>query len=447
MKKLLIKNAKIVNEGQIFSGDVYVEGDTIVEISERISAKAQDVKIIDAEGKYLLPGVIDEHVHFREPGLTHKATIATGSRAAVAGGITSFMEMPNTKPHATTIERLEEKFDIAAKTSLANYSFIFGGANDNLEEIKKLDPKTIPAIKLFLGCSTGNMLVDDEDMLDAIFRESPVLITTHCEDQDTIHRNLAEYKAQYGDDIPVEMHPKIRSEEACYISTKITVERAKRTGARLHVMHLSTAKELELFDAETPLKDRKITGEVCVHHLWFNDRDYKDKGTLIKWNPAIKTEADQKGLMQGLLDGHLATIGTDHAPHTKEEKAQVYTKAPSGGPLVQHSLPAMLEFYHRGQISLETIVEKMCHAPATIYHVEKRGFIREGYKADLCLVDLHAPWTVQTDNIFYKCGWSPFEGTTFKSRISHTFVNGQLVYENFKFPKVESSAQRLTFDY
>ncbi len=446
MKKVLIKNAKIVNEGKIFHGEVYIEGDTIVKIDNIISVKSNDVKVIDAEGKYLFPGVIDEHVHFREPGLTHKATIETGSKAAISGGVTSFIEMPNTIPPATTIALLEDKFALAAQSSYANYSFMFGGANDNLEEIKKLDPKTVPGVKLFLGCSTGNMLVDDEETLDAIFENSPVLIATHCEDQDTIHRNLETYKAQYGDTIPIELHAKIRSEEACYLSTSVTVDRAKRTGARLHVLHLSTAKELNLFQHKKPLKDKKITGEVCVHHLWFNEADYKKLGTHIKWNPSIKTAADQKGLLQGLLNDTIDTIGSDHAPHTLAEKDQVYTKAPSGGPLEQHLLPAMLEFYHRGQISLEKIVKKMCHNPAILFRIEKRGFIREGYKADLCLVDLNAPWTVKKDNIFYKCGWSPFEKTTFKSRITHTFVNGQLVYENFKFPRVERSAQRLTFD-
>lgn len=447
MSKLLIKNAKIVNEGKVFDGEVYIEGDTIVEIADMISAKSQDVRILDAEGKYLLPGVIDEHVHFREPGLTHKADIYHESRAALAGGITSFMEMPNTKPSCTTLELLEQKFDLAAQHSFANYSFIFGGANDNLEEIKKLNPKTVPAIKLFLGCSTGNLYVNDPKALRAIFEESPVPILTHCEDQDTMDKNLEEYKEKYGEDIPIKCHPEIRSEEACVISTTKTINLAKETGARLHVMHISTAKEAELFSNNAPLKDRKITGEVCVHHLWFNDKDYDTKGTHIKWNPAIKTEADQKGLLKAVLEDKIVTIATDHAPHTKEEKDQVYTKAPSGGPLVQHSLPAMLEMYHRDQISLETIVEKMCHNPAEIFQIEERGFIREGYKADLCLVDLNAPWTVQEANIFSKCGWSPFKGTTFKSRITHTFVNGQLVYKNFKFPEVTNrNVQRLTFD-
>lgn len=446
MRKLLIRNAKIVNENSIENGEIFVEDDTIVEIAKRISPKSQDVEIIDAEGKYLFPGVIDNHVHFREPGLTHKEDIASGSRAAVAGGITSFMDMPNTLPQTTTIEKLEEKFKRAKESSYANYSFIFGGANNNLEEIKQLDPEKIPAVKLFLGCSTGNMLVDDEETLDAIFKESPVLICTHCEDQDTIQNNLKKYKEEFGDDIPMEYHPKIRSEEACYISTEQTVERAKKTGARLHVLHLSTAKELKLFSNKKELKEKKITGEVCVHHLWFNEHDYKKKGTHIKWNPAIKTKEDQAQLLKGLVNNKLDVLGSDHAPHTLGEKDDVYTNAPSGGPLVQHAFPAMLELYHQEKISLEKIVEKMCHNPATLFRIQKRGFIRKGYKADFCLVDLNAPWTVQNSNIYYKCGWSPFKDKTFKSRITHTFVNGQLVYEDFKFPETEKSAQRLTFD-
>lgn len=332
MKKTLIKNARIVNEGKIREGEVYIEGDTIVEIADIISAKSQDVKIIDAEGQHLFPGVIDNHVHFREPGLTYKEDIAHGSRAAIAGGITSFMDMPNTIPQTTTIEKLNEKFEIAANSSYANYSFLFGGANDNLEEIKKLDPKTVPAVKLFLGCSTGNMLVDDEKTLNAIFKNSPVLICTHCEDQETIQNNLAAYKEKYGDDIPIKYHPKIRSEKGCFLSTSKTVKRAQKTGARLHVLHLSTAKELALFSHRKALKDKKITGEVCIHHLWFNEEDYARKGTHIKWNPAIKTKKDQVSLFKALRKDKIDVLGSDHAPHTLEEKNQVYTQAPSGGP-------------------------------------------------------------------------------------------------------------------
>lgn len=444
MKKVLIKNARIVNEGSIMEGDVFIQEGIITEIASSISAKSPNVSIIDAEGNYLLPGVIDDQVHFREPGLTHKETIESGSRAAVAGGITSFMEMPNTQPQTTTIELLEEKYKIAESTSFANYSFMFGGTNDNLEEIKKIDPNTVPALKLFLGSSTGDMLVDDEKVLEKIFKESPVLIAAHCEDEKTIQKNLKECIERYGDNIPIELHPKIRSEEACYISSSKAVALAKKTGARLHVFHISTAKELKLFDSRKSLKDKQITAEVCVHHLWFNDEDYSQKGTFIKWNPAVKSRKDQEALMKALNDDKLDVVATDHAPHTKEEKKNPYTKAPSGGPLVQHALPAMLQFYHKGKISLEKIVEKMCHNPAILFQIEKRGFIREGYKADLVLVDLNAPWAVQSGNILYKCGWSPFEGVTFKSRITHTFVNGNLVYKNFQFmPFVK--AERLKF--
>jgi len=446
MKKVLIKNAKIVNENKITEGDVFIENGIIVEIAESISAKSPDVIIYDAEGTYLIPGLIDDQVHFREPGLTHKENIETGSKAAVAGGITTFIEMPNTLPQATTEELLEDKFSIAEEKSYANYSFMFGGTNDNLAEIEKIDPKKVAALKLFLGSSTGNMLVDNEKVLEQIFKKSPVLIAVHCEDEETIQKNLEEAKAKFGDDIPIEMHPKIRSEEACYKSSSKAVALAKKTGARLHVFHVSTAKELSLFNSKKQLKDKKITAEVCIHHLWFNDQDYATKGTLIKWNPAVKTKKDQEALLQGLLDNHLDVLATDHAPHTKEEKKNVYTKAPSGGPLVQHALPALLQMHHQGKISLEKIVEKACHNPAILFQIEKRGFIREGYKADLVLVDLNSPWAVQPDNIYSKCQWSPFEGTTFKSRITHTFVNGNLVYKNFKHQPFTKVAERLTFD-
>ncbi len=446
MKKILIKNARIVNEGKIQEGDVFVEDGIISEIADSISAKSPDVIIYDAEGTYLLPGLIDDQVHFREPGLTHKESIETGSRAAVAGGITTFIEMPNTLPQTTNMELLEEKFRIASETSYANYSFMFGGTNDNLSEIEKIDPKKVPALKLFLGSSTGNMLVDDEKVLEQIFKKSPVLIAAHCEDEDTIKKNLQECIERYGDDIPIELHPKIRSAEACYKSSSKAVKLAQKTGARLHVFHISTAKELSLFNNKKPLKDKKITAEVCIHHLWFNDQDYAKKGTYIKWNPAVKTQEDQEALLQGLLDNHLDVLATDHAPHTKEEKKNVYTKAPSGGPLVQHALPALLQMHHQGKISLEKIVEKACHNPAILFDIEKRGYIREGYKADLVLVDLNSPWAVQTDNIFSKCGWSPFEGTTFRSRVTHTFVNGRLVYRNFKHQPFAKVAERISFD-
>ncbi|HKJ06002.1 MAG TPA: dihydroorotase [Flavobacteriaceae bacterium] len=441
----LIKNAQIVNEGTIFEGDVLIDGEYIVEIDSSISSKSADTKIIDAEGKFLLPGVIDDQVHFREPGLTHKATIETESRAAVAGGITSFIEMPNTVPQATTQDLLANKFEIASKTSYANYSFMFGGTNDNLDELLKTNPKEVAGIKLFLGSSTGNMLVDDEAVLEKIFSSTKMLIAVHCEDETTIKNNLANCVAEYGEDIPIEKHPKIRSEEACYISSSKAVALAKKTGARLHVFHLSTAKETNLFTNKIPLEKKLITAEVCVHHLTFSEEDYKTKGTLIKWNPAVKTEADREGLWKALLNDKIDVIATDHAPHTLEEKKQVYTKAPSGGPLVQHALHVMLKAYRQEKISIEKLVEKMCHNPAKLFKIEKRGFIKKGYYADLVLVDVASPWTVTKDNILYKCGWSPFEGTTFYSKISHTFVNGNLIFNNGKFND-EIKGKRLLFN-
>ncbi len=444
-KTILIKNAHIVNEGTVFYGDILIEGEVIKEISSSISAKSSDVYVIDAEGKYVLPGVIDDQVHFREPGLTHKATIETESRAAVAGGITSFIEMPNTVPQATTIEKLENKFEIAAKTSYANYSFMFGGTNDNLDEILKVDANKVAGLKLFLGSSTGNMLVDDPIVLEKIFKSTNLLISVHCEDEATIKANLETYIAKYGEDIPIKCHPEIRSEEACYLSSSKAIKLAEKTGARLHVFHLSTGKETKLFSNKIPLKDKKITAEVCIHHLWFSDEDYDTKGTLIKWNPAVKSKKDRDQLWEALLDDRIDVIASDHAPHTLEEKKNVYTKAPSGGPLVQHALSAMLEMCHKEKISIEKVVEKMCHNPAILFQIEKRGFVKEGYYADLVLVDFNSPYTVKKDNILYKCGWSPFEGTTFKSRITHTFVNGNLVFENSKFHNFKP-AKRLTFN-
>ena len=444
-KTVLIKNAKIVNEGKVLEGDILIENEYIKEVSSSISAKSADVIVIDAEGNYVLPGAIDDQVHFREPGLTHKANIASESRAAIAGGITSFIEMPNTNPQTTTIEKLEEKFEIAAKTSHANYSFMFGGTNDNLDEVLKVDSKNVAGLKLFLGSSTGNMLVDDLKVLETIFKSTDLLISVHCEDEATIKKNLEVHIKEFGDNIPIEKHPIIRSEDACYISSSRAIELAKKTGARLHVFHLSTGKETKLFTNKIPLKDKKITAEVCVHHLWFSDEDYAKKGTYIKWNPAVKTAKDRDQLWKALLDDRIDVIATDHAPHTIEEKQNVYTKAPSGGPLVQHALVAMLEMHHRGVISIEKIVEKMCHNPAILFQVEKRGYIKEGYFADLVIVDINSPWTVNKDNILYKCAWSPFEGSTFKSRVTHTLVNGELVYNNFKFLNVKAS-KRLTFD-
>jgi dihydroorotase len=445
MQTILIKNANIVNEGKIFKGDVLVEKDRISEISESISVKSADTKVIDADGCYLLPGMIDDQVHFREPGLTHKATIESESRAAVAGGITSYIEMPNTVPQATTIDLLEDKFEIAKKTSWANYSFMFGGTNDNLDEILKVDETKVAGLKLFLGSSTGNMLVDNPKVLENIFSKTKLLISAHCEDEATIQKNLAKYVAEYGDDIPIELHPIIRSEEACYISSSKAIELAKKTGARLHVFHLSTEKETHLFSNKIPLSEKKITAEVCIHHLWFTDEDYKTKGTKIKWNPAVKTQKDKDGLWKALLDDRIDVIATDHAPHTLKEKENVYTKAPSGGPLVQHALEALFEMSFKGRISLEKLVEKTAHNPAILFQIKERGYIRKGYKADLVLIDPNAPWTVKKENLAYKCEWSPFEGTTFKARVTHTLVNGVLAFENGKYPN-RSKGERLTFN-
>jgi len=443
MAKILIKHGTLVNEGKIQELDILLDGDLIVKIAPGISDAT--AKIIDASGKYILPGIIDDQVHFREPGLTHKGTIATESRAAVGGGITTFMEQPNTVPQATTIEKLEQKFITASKTSFANYSFPFGGTNDNLEELKRLDKNSCSGIKLFLGSSTGNMLVDDEEVIEKIFSSTEMVISAHCEDETTIRRNLAEYMNTYGDDIPIEYHPLIRSAEACYLSSSRAIALAKKTGARLHVFHLSTAKEMDLFRNDIPLADKKITAEVCLHHLWFSDVDYKEKGTLIKWNPAVKTAEDRDALWEALLDDRIDVVATDHAPHTLSEKDNVYTKAPSGGPLVQHALPAMLEKHLEGKISLETMVQKMCHNPAILFQIEKRGYLREGFYADLAIIDLDSPWQVTKENIAYKCGWSPFENNVFKASVTHTFVNGHLAYENGVFSK-ERNAKRLTFN-
>ena len=430
MKRTLIKNCNIINEGEIFESDILIEDSIITKISNSISPNYPNTKIIDAEGNYIIPGLIDDQVHFREPGLTHKGNIFSESRAAVAGGITSFFEMPNTNPNTTTINELNKKFEIAKNNSLANYSFMFGGTNTNLEEILKNDFSEIPAVKLFLGSSTGNMLVDDIDSLEKIFSNVEIPIATHCEDEQTIKNNLKLHKDTFGNNIPINYHPKIRSEEACYISSSMAVGLAKKTGARLHVFHLSTAKELELFSNNIPLKDKKITSEVCIHHLTFTDKDYDKYGAKIKWNPAIKTENDMNMLWAGLNNDLIDVIATDHAPHTIEEKSNNYTSCPSGGPLVQHSLVSMLESYHNNKISLTKIVEKMCHNPAILFDIKNRGYIKEGYFADLVIFNLNNPWTVSKDNILYKCLWSPFENKTFKSRILHTIVNGNLVYSN-----------------
>jgi dihydroorotase len=444
MSTFLIKNAKIVNEGNIFEGDVMIENDIITEIAEKISAKTSNCIIIDVEGNYLLPGVIDDQVHFREPGLTHKGTIESESRAAVAGGITSFIEQPNTVPNAITQELLEDKYKIASQTSYANYSFMMGGTNDNLEEILKTNPRNVAGLKLFLGSSTGDMLVDSSASLEKIFSSTKLLIAVHSEDETIVKNNLAKYKEIYGEDIPVTMHPEIRSVEACYVSTERIIALAKKTGARLHVFHISTAKELDLFTNKIPLEQKQITAEVCIHHLWFTDADYETKGSLIKWNPAVKTEKDRDALWEALLNDKIDVIATDHAPHTLEEKTNKYLSCPSGGPLVQHALVAMFEAHFKGKISVEKIVEKMCHNPAKIFQIEKRGFIKEGYFADLVIVNSQQPWTVKKENILYHCGWSPFEGTNFKSRVTHTFVNGKLVYENGKVKELKAG-KRLLF--
>ena len=445
MSTFLIKNARIVNEGSIFEGDVLIENEIIRQIAENISAKSSECIIIDAEGSFLIPGVIDDQVHFREPGLTHKGDIASESKAAVAGGITSYIEQPNTVPNAVTQELLEDKYQIASKTSHANYSFMMGGTNDNLEEVLKTNPKNVAGIKLFLGSSTGNMLVDNQDVLEKIFSSTKMLIAVHCEDEATIKANLEKFVEQYGEDIPVNAHHLIRSEEACYISSSKAIELAKKTGARLHVFHISTAKELDLFTNKIPLEKKQITAEVCIHHLWFTDANYETKGSLIKWNPAVKTQKDKDALWKALLDDRIDVIATDHAPHTLEEKSNPYTTCPSGGPLVQHALVAMMESYFNGKISIEKIVEKMCHNPAKIFKIENRGFIKEGYFADLVIVNPHMPWNVKKENIIAKCGWSPFEGINFKSRVTHTFVNGKLAYSNGKVKDI-IAGQRLTFD-
>jgi dihydroorotase len=428
---LLIKNAKIVSDGTITSGDVLIKGEFILQISPNIQAPT-NCTIIDAEGNYLLPGVIDDQVHFREPGLTHKGTIESESRAAIAGGITSYIDQPNTIPNAVTQEILLQKFEIAANSSYANYSFMMGATNNNLDEILKTNPQKVAGIKIFLGSSTGNMLVDNQEVLEKIFSSTKMLIAVHCEDETTIKRNLETYQLKYGENIPIECHPLIRSEQACYISSSQAVALAQKTGARLHVFHLSTSIETSLFTNLLPIEEKQITAEVCIHHLWFTDADYATRGTLIKWNPAIKTQKDQDALWEALLDDRIDVIATDHAPHTLSEKNQFYSAAPSGGPLVQHALVAMFEKYHQKKISIEKIVEKMCHNPAKIFKIAKRGFVKEGYYADLVIVNPNQPWKVTTSNILYQCGWSPFQDETFQAKVIRTFVNGKLVFSQNK---------------
>src|SRR5690606_10616346 len=420
MNTTLLLNANIVNEGKTLAGDVLIKGSRIERVGEDLSSLKADT-IIDLKGRYLLPGVIDDQVHFREPGLTHKATIYTESRAAVAGGVTSFMEMPNTIPPVFTQALLEDKYEIARQTSLANYSFYMGASNDNIEEALKTDTTRVCGLKIFMGSSTGNLLVDDTRMLEAFFSRFPSLLATHCEDETTIRENTEAFRKKYGEDVPIQCHPLIRSAEACYKSSSHAVALAKKYGTRLHILHISTARETELFSNDVPAEKKKITAEACIHHLWFSDADYEKLGTLIKWNPAVKTAADRDGVFQAVLDDRIDVIATDHAPHTLEEKQNTYFKSPSGGPLIQHSLVAALEFYHQGKIALEKVVQKMSHNPALIFNVEDRGFIREGYYADLVAVDLNRPWVVGKENILAKCGWSPFEGTKFRSSVEHVF--------------------------
>lgn len=444
MSTIIIKNAKIVNENQIFHADVLIENERITKIDSQISLqKAHDE--INAENLVLMPGVIDDQVHFREPGLTHKGNIFTESRAAIAGGTTSFIEQPNTVPNAVTHEVLEEKYAIAHKTAFANYSFMLGGTNNNLEEIKKTNPLNIAGIKLFLGSSTGNMLVDNDHALEQIFLNTNLPIATHCEDETTVRRNNEIFKEKYGNQLNASHHPLIRSHEACYLSSSKAVALAQKTGARLHVFHLSTAEELALFRNDIPLSEKKITAEVCIHHLWFSSEDYAQKGNFIKWNPAVKNINDRAALWEALLNDTIDVIATDHAPHTFEEKSMPYIDAPSGGPLVQHSLVAMLDKYHEGKITLEKIVQKMMHNPAILFNIKDRGYIREGYFADLALVDLNKPWPVNKQNILYHCGWSPFENHTFKSKIIHTFVNGHHMFNQGEI-KSFNAGQRLLFN-
>ncbi len=432
---IYIRQAEIFNEGEQFTGSVLITKGEITGIFRENESPdlALSTKIIDATGKWLLPGVIDDQVHFRDPGFPEKANFYTETKAAVAGGVTSVMDMPNTKPQTITQKALSDKFKMAAEKSLTNYSFYFGATNDNLDEILKVDPSAVCGIKVFMGSSTGNMLVDNPESLEKIFSKAPGLIAVHCEDEATIQKNTKFYREKYGENIPVKYHPEIRSEEACYLSSSLAVRLAKKHKTRLHILHLSTARELSLFDAEIPLTKKMITGEVCVHHLWFDENDYEEYGTRIKWNPAIKTSADRKGLLQGVTDNKIDVIATDHAPHTREEKNNSYFNAPSGGPLIQHSLTAMLELAYQNKIDIHKVVEKMCHAPADLFRIEKRGYIRKGYWADLTLIDPEQTWEVSKDNLYYKCGWSPFEKQIFHRKVISTLVNGRIVYENGEF--------------
>ncbi len=431
MSSILIRNATIVNEGKSFKGDLLTENDKITKIGEiNESTVPAGTKIINASGCLLIPGVIDDQVHFRDPGLTHKADIHSETRAAAAGGVTSFMDMPNTVPNTITLDLLEEKYRLGSDNSLINYSFYIGGTNSNLDQLLNADPEKVCGIKLFLGSSTGNMLVDDHGALEKIFAGSKLLIACHCEDEKTIRANSKFYREKYGENIHVRFHPLIRSREACLITSTFAVELARKHDTRLHILHLSTADELNLFSNTKPLGEKRITGEVCVHHLWFEDNDYETHGNLIKWNPAIKTRYDRDSLIAGVNNNLIDIIATDHAPHTLDEKSRSYFEAPAGGPLIQHSLVAMMELYHRGLFSVEKIVEMMCHNPSILYRIRKRGFIREGYKADICIIDPDDPWQVNTENLLYKCGWSPFSGFKFRSRVKTTIINGTIVFDN-----------------
>ncbi len=442
MDRIVIKNGRIVNEGTITLADIHIYKGVIQKIGDPIYA--ENALEIDAKGKYIIPGIIDDQVHFREPGLTHKANIFTESRAAVAGGVTSFMEMPNTNPPAATLELLEDKYAIAAQTSLANYSFFMGTTNSNADIALKIDPKNVCGIKIFMGSSTGDMLVEEPNALHKLFCESQCLIAIHSENDHIVKANLEKFKAKYGENIPVSAHAEIRSIEACVNMTEKAVGFATKCGTRLHVLHISTEEELKFFSNTIPLKDKKITSEVCVHYLWFDSSDYETLGTQIKCNPSIKEASHKKALFEALLDDRLDVIATDHAPHTWQEKQQGYLQAPSGVPLIQHSLNVMLEFYHQGKISLEKIVDKMCHKPAELFRINDRGYLREGYHADLSILDLESEWKVEKNNIVYKCGWSPFEGKTFKGKITHTFVSGHLAYHNGKFNELKMG-ERLRF--
>ena len=446
MSNFLINNATIVNEGRSFKGSLLIENETIASIGAMPAEKLPaNTEVIEASGLLLLPGIIDDQVHFREPGLTHKGDINSESRAAAAGGVTSFMDMPNTNPQTVTVFDLEEKFSIASEKSLINYSFNIGATNNNLDEVLKADPLKVCGIKIFMGSSTGNMLVDNEDALRNLFRNAHMIISAHCEDEPIVRKNIELFRQKYGENVPIEMHPIIRSREACFKSSSHAVSLAREFNTKLHIFHLSTADEMKLFTNEIPLSEKRITAEVCVHHLWFDDADYARLGSLIKWNPAIKTRFDRDALRHAVNNDHIDIVATDHAPHTIEEKSGTYFKAPSGGPLVQHSLVSMMEMWHNKIFSIEKIVEKMCHNPAILFNISKRGFIREGYKADLVLVNPEKQWTVSKENILYKCGWSPFEGETFRSRVVKTFVNGTLVYDNGAIND-EYRGQRLLFD-